>query len=171
MIERTGIITMKGNPLTLAGKELKVGDLSPDFEVLDNDLAPVKFSSFRGKVCVISSVPSLDTPVCDMETRRFNEEAGKLGADIRILTISMDLPFAQKRWCGAAGVDKVITLSDHRDASFGTAYGALIKELRLLARIVFVVDGEGVIRNIQVVKEQTEEPDYDAVLEAVNALT
>ena len=171
MIERAGIITMKGNPLTLVGKELKVGDIAPDFEVLDNDLAPVKFSSFRGKVCVISSVPSLDTPVCDMETRRFNEEAGKLGADIRILTISMDLPFAQKRWCGAAGVDKVITLSDHRDASFGMAYGALIKELRLLARIVFVVDGEGVIRNIQVVKEQTEEPDYDAVLEAVNALT
>ena len=171
MIERAGIITMKGNPLTLAGKELKVGDPAPDFEVLDNDLAPVKFSSFRGKICVISSVPSLDTPVCDMETRRFNEEAGKLGADIQILTISMDLPFAQKRWCGAAGVDKVITLSDHRDASFGTAYGALIKELRLLARIVFVVDGEGVIRSIQVVKEQTEEPDYDAVLEAVNALT
>ena len=171
MIERAGIITMNGNPLTLVGKELKVGDIAPDFEVLDNDLAPVKLSSFRGKICVISSVPSLDTPVCDMETRRFNEEAGKLGADIRILTISMDLPFAQKRWCGAAGVDKVITLSDHRDASFGTAYGALIKELRLLARIVFVVDGEGVIQNIQVVKEQTEEPDYDAVLEAVNALT
>ena len=171
MIERAGIITMKGNPLTLVGKELKVGDIAPDFEVLDNDLAPVKFSSFRGKICVISSVPSLDTPVCDMETRRFNEEAGKLGADIRILTISMDLPFAQKRWCGAAGVDKVITLSDHRDASFGMAYGALIKELRLLARIVFVVDGEGVIRYIQVVKEQAEEPDYDAVLEAVNALT
>jgi thiol peroxidase len=171
MIERAGIITMKGNPLTLVGKELKVGDLAPDFEVLDNDLAPVKFSSFRGKICVISSVPSLDTPVCDMETRRFNEEAGKLGANTQILTLSMDLPFAQKRWCGAAGVDKVITLSDHRDASFGTAYGALIKELRLLARIVFVVDGEGVIRYIQVVKEQTEEPDYDAVLEAVNALT
>jgi thiol peroxidase len=171
MIERAGIITMKGNPLTLVGKELKVGDLAPDFEVLDNDLAPVQFSSFRGKICVISSVPSLDTPVCDMETRRFNEEAGKLGANTQILTLSMDLPFAQKRWCGAAGVDKVITLSDHRDASFGTAYGALIKELRLLARIVFVVDGEGVIRYIQVVKEQTEEPDYDAVLEAVNALT
>jgi thiol peroxidase len=171
MIERAGIITMKGNPLTLAGKELKVGDVAPDFEVLDNDLAPVKFSSFRGKICVISSVPSLDTPVCDMETRRFNEEAVKLGDNIQILTISMDLPFAQKRWCGAAGVHKVVTLSDHRDASFGTVYGALIKELRLLARIVFVVDGEGVIRYIQVVKEQSEEPDYDAVLEAVNALT
>lgn len=171
MIERAGIITMKGNPLTIVGKELKVGDVAPDFEVLDNELTPVKFSSFRGKICVISSVPSLDTPVCDMETRRFNEEAVKLGENIQILTISMDLPFAQKRWCGAAGVHKVVTLSDHRDASFGTAYGTLIKELRLLARIVFVVDGEGVIRYVQVVKEQSEEPDYDAVLEAVNALT
>jgi len=171
MIERSGLITMKGNPLTLLGKELKVGDVAPDFEILDNDLSPVKFSSFRGKTCVISSVPSLDTPVCDMETRRFNEEAGKLGEDVQILTISMDLPFAQKRWCGASGVDKVITLSDHRDASFGADYGVLIKELRLLARVVFVIDREGVIRYIQIVKEQTEEPDYDAVLEAIHALT
>mgnify|MGYP001814133965 CR=1 FL=1 len=170
MIERAGIITMKGNPLTLAGKELKVGDLAPDFEVLDNDLAVVKFSSFRGKICVISSVPSLDTPVCDMETRRFNEEAGKLGADIQILTISMDLPFAQKRWCGAAGVDKLVTLSDHRNASFGTEYGVLIKELRLLARCVFIVDREGIIQYIQMVKEISEEPDYDAILDAVNNL-
>jgi thiol peroxidase len=171
MIERTGLITMKGNSLTIVGKELKVGDVAPEFEILDNDLSPVRFSSFRGKICVISSVPSLDTPVCDMETRRFNEEAGKLGEDIQILTISMDLPFAQKRWCGASGVDKVITLSDHRDASFGTAYGVLIKELRLLARVVFVIDREGIIRYIQIVKEQTEEPDYDAILEAIHALT
>ena len=171
MIERTEVITMKGNPLTIVGKELQVGEVAPDFEVLDNDLSPVKFSSFRGKICVISSVPSLDTPVCDMETRRFNEEAGKLGEDIQILTISMDLPFAQKRWCGASGVDKVITLSDHRDASFGTDFGVLIKELRLLARVVFVIDREGVIRYIQIVKEQTEEPDYDAVLKAIHALT
>jgi thiol peroxidase len=171
MMERTGLVTMKGNPLTIVGKELKVGEAAPDFEVLDNDLSPVRFSSFRGKICVISSVPSLDTPVCDMETRRFNEEAGKLGEDIQILTISMDLPFAQKRWCGASGVDKVITLSDHRKASFGTDYGVLIKELRLLARVVFVIDREGVIRYIQIVKEQTEEPDYDAVLEAIHALT
>jgi len=170
MIERNGLITMKGNSLTIVGKELKVGDVAPEFEILDNDLSPVSFSSFRGKICVISSVPSLDTPVCDMETRRFNEEAGKLGEDIQILTISMDLPFAQKRWCGASGVDKVITLSDHRDASFGTAYGVLIKELRLLARVVFVIDREGIIRYIQIVKEQTEEPDYDAILEAIHAL-
>ena len=170
MEEHTGIITMKGNPLTLIGKEVKVGDLAPDFEVLDNDLSPVKLSSFRGKVCVISSVPSLDTPVCDMETRKFNQEAGKLNADVQILTISMDLPFAQKRWCGAAGVDKVVTLSDHRNASFGTAYGVLIKELRLLARSVFVVDREGIIRYIQMVKEITEEPDYEAIMDAVNNL-
>jgi len=167
---RTGIVTMKGNPLILIGKEVKVGDSAPDFEVLGNDLSPVKLSSFRGKVCVISSVPSLDTPVCDMETRKFNQEAGKLNADVQILTISMDLPFAQKRWCGAAGVDKVVTLSDHRNASFGTAYGVLIKELRLLARCVFVVDREGIIRYIQMVKEITEEPDYEAIMDAVNNL-
>ena len=159
MQERAGVITMKGNPLTLIGKELNVGDPAPDVEVLDNDLKPVHLESFRGGVCVISSVPSLDTPVCDMETRRFNEEAGKLGADIQVLTISMDLPFAQKRWCGAAGVDRVTTLSDHRDASFGTAYGVLIKELRLLARAVFVIDGKGVIQHIELVNELTEEPD------------
>ena len=170
MEERAGIITMKGNPLTLVGKELMVGDPAPDFEVLDNDLTPVRLSSFKGNICVVCSVPSLDTPVCDMETRRFNEEAGKLGSDVRILTISMDLPFAQKRWCGAAGVDKVITLSDHRDASFGTDYGVLIKELRLLARAVFVLDREGTIRYIQTVDEVTNEPDYDAVLDAVNQL-
>ena len=170
MEERTGIITMRGNPLTLVGKEVKVGESAPDFEVLDNDLSPVKLSSFRGKVCVISSVPSLDTPVCDMETRRFNQEAAKLSSDIQILTISMDLPFAQKRWCGAAGVDKIVTLSDHRNASFGIAYGVLIKELRLLARSVFVMDREGVIKYVQMVNEISQEPDYDAILNAVNNL-
>jgi thiol peroxidase len=170
MEKRSGAITMKGNPLTLVGRELKVGDSAPEFELLDNDLSPVKFSSFRGKICVICSVPSLDTPVCDMETRRFNEEAAKLGKDVQIITISMDLPFAQKRWCGAAGVDRLITLSDHREEGFGNAYGVLVKELRLLARSVFVVDREGVIRFIQLVKELTEEPDYEAVLNAVNKL-
>jgi thiol peroxidase len=170
MEERTGIITMKGNPLTLLGPAVKEGDKAPDFEVLDNDLSPVRFSSFQGKVRVIASVPSLDTPVCDMETRRFNEEAGDLGPDVVILTISMDLPFAQKRWCGAAGVDKVITLSDHREGSFGTAYGVLIKELRLLARGIFVVDREGVIQYVELVKDLTEEPRYEAVLGAVKKL-
>jgi len=171
MEERTGIVTMKGNPLTVVGNELTEGNSAPDFEVLDNDLSPVRFSSFRGKVCVISSVPSLDTPVCDMETRRFNEEAGDLSPDVKILTISMDLPFAQKRWCGAAGVDKVITLSDHREAEFGIQYGVLIKELRLLARALFVVDREGIIQYIQIVKEISQEPDYEAVLQAVKKIS
>ncbi len=170
MKERTGIITMKGNPMTLVGNEVKVGDGAPDFVALDNALAPVKLSSFRGKTVVISSVPSLDTPVCDMETRRFNQEGGKLSSDIVILTISMDLPFAQKRWCGAAGVTRVQTLSDHRDAVFGTSYGMLIKELRLLARAIFIVDKNGVIRYIQVVNEVTKEPDYDAVLNALKKM-
>jgi thiol peroxidase len=170
MEERNEAVTMRGNPLTLMGKHLNIGDRAPDFELLNNDLAPVKLSSYLGKVCVISAVPSLDTPVCDMETRRFNEEAGKLGSDVVILTVSMDLPFAQKRWCGAAGVERVITLSDHRDAAFGESYGVLIKELRLLSRAVFVVDREGIIQYIQIVKELTEEPDYGAVLDAVGKL-
>jgi thiol peroxidase len=170
MQERDGIVTMKGNPITLMGTELQVGDKAPDFVAIDNDLNPVSFDSFRGKVCIVSSVPSLDTPVCDMETRRFNDEAGRLGDDVGILTISMDLPFAQKRWCGAAGVDRVQTLSDHRDAAFGQAYGVLIKGLRLLARAVFVVDTEGTIRYMELVKEIASEPDYDSVLTAVKEL-
>lgn len=170
MEERTGLITMMGNPLTLLGKALKVGDTAPDFTVIKNDMAPVSLSAFNGKICVISSVPSLDTSVCDMETRRFNLEAEGLGPDVVILTISMDLPFAQKRWCGAAGVERVVTLSDHRDASFGTAYGTLIKELRLLARCVFVIDKAGIIRYIQLVNEVTHEPDYEPILKAVKAL-
>jgi thiol peroxidase len=170
MQERDGLVTMKGNPITLMGNELQVGDKAPDFVAIDNDLTPVSFDSFRGKVCIISSVPSLDTPVCDMETRRFNDEAGRLGDEVEILTISMDLPFAQKRWCGAAGVDRVQTLSDHRDAAFGQAYGVLIKDLRLLARAVFVVDKEGSIRHIELVKEIASEPDYDSVLTAVKEL-
>lgn len=170
MQEREGVITFKGNPLTLVGTELKVGDKAPDVTVLGNDLSPVRLSSYRGKVCVISVVPSLDTPVCDMQTRKFNEAAGNLGDNVVVLTLSMDLPFAQARWCGAAGIDKVITLSDHRAAAFGEASGLLIKELRLLARAVFVVDQEGVIRYRQLVKEVTTEPDYKAALEAAKKL-
>ena len=171
MKERQGLITMKGNPLTLMGNEVKVGERAPDFTALDNDLTPVQFSSYQGKICILSSVPSLDTPVCDIETRKFNEEASRLGKEVLILTISMDLPFAQKRWCAAAGVDKVKTLSDHRDASFGNAFGVLIKELRLLARAVFLVDGQGILQYIQFVKEVTKEPDYDAILSALKKLT
>jgi len=171
MTERSGVITMKGNPLTLTGQEAKLGEPAPDFEVLANDLSPFKLSSLKGKVAIICSVPSLDTPTCDIETRWFNEEAPKLGPDILILTISMDLPFAQKRWCGAAGVERVTTYSDHRDAAFGLAYGVLIKELRLLARAVFVVDKAGTLRYVQVVKELANEPNYDEVLKAVGQLT
>jgi thiol peroxidase len=170
MSERKGLITFMGNPLTLTGDEMKVGNTAPDFVVLDNNLSPVKFSSFHGKICILSSVPSLDTPVCDMETRKFNETAGKLGKDVLILTISMDLPFAQKRWCAAAGVNQVQTLSDHREASFGNAYGVLIKELRLLARAIFIVDPKGVIQYIQLVKEIASEPDYEAVFSALKKL-
>jgi len=170
MEERTGIITMKGNPLTLVGNEVKAGEGAPDFTVLDNNLSPVRLSSFRGKICILSSVPSLDTPVCDLETRKFNEEASRLGPDVVILTLSMDLPFAQKRWCAASGVDKVQTLSDHRDATFGISYGVLIKELRLLARAVFLVDQKGTLRYVQIVKELTNEPDYEAILHALKKL-
>lgn len=170
MEERKGLVTMKGKPITLVGQAVKVGQKAPDFEVTANDLSPVKFSSFAGKVCIIASVPSLDTSVCDLETRKFNEKAAQLGSDVVVLTISMDLPFAQKRWCGAAGIKNVQTLSDYRDASFGNAYGVLIKDLRLLARTVFVVDKKGVVRYLQIVPEIAAEPDYDAVLKAVREL-
>jgi len=170
MEERAGIITFQGNPLTLIGKECKAGDRAPDFGAVDNDMAPVTLSSFNDRIRVVSSVPSLDTPVCDMETRTFNEQATGLSENIAILTISMDLPFAQKRWCGAAGVTRVVTLSDHRDGAFGQAYGVLIKELRLLARAVFVIDRAGVVQYVQLVKEITQEPDYDAVWRAVKEI-
>ena len=170
MSERKDVVKFQGSPLTLVGAELKVGDTAPDAEVLANDLSPVKLSGFGGKVCVISTVPSLDTPVCDIQTRKFNEQAASLGEDVVVLTISMDLPFAQQRWCGAANVENVQTLSDHRDAEFGTAYGILIKELRLLARTVFVVDKDGIIRYIEIVDELTHEPDYEASLRAAEKL-
>jgi thiol peroxidase len=170
MQERTGLVTMKGNPLTLVGTEVKVGHPAPDVELTANDLSMVKLSSFRGKVCIITSVPSLDTPVCDTETRRFNEAASKMDADVVVLAVSMDLPFAQARWCGAAGVKNVITLSDYREATFGTSYGVLIKGLRLLARAVFVVDKQGVVRYTELVKEVTTEPNYEAALAAAKKL-
>jgi len=171
MSEKPRQVTMKGNPLTLVGKEVAVGEPAPDFEVLDNGLAPVRLSTYRGKVCIVSSVPSLDTPVCDTQTRRFNQEAAALSQDVVVLTISMDLPFAQARWCGAAGIDRVRTLSDHREASFGRAFGLLIQELRLLARAVYVVDRDGVVRHGQIVREIAQEPDYAAALAAARGLT
>lgn len=169
-MERTGIVTMKGQSLTLLGDEVIVGQPAPDCEVVGKDLKLVKLSSFQGKVCLISSMPSLDTSVCDMMTRKFNEDAVALGEDVVVLAISMDLPFAQDRWCIAADVKNVYMFSDHRTASFGQAYGVLIKDLRLLARAVFIVDTAGVIRYAQIVPELTSEPDYDAVLEAARKL-
>jgi thiol peroxidase len=168
--ERTGIITFKGNPMTLLGPGLKAGDPAPGFTVVDTALNPVNLDSYAGKIKVISAVPSLDTPVCDMETRRFNQEAAGLPDRVAVLTVSLDLPFAQKRWCGAAGIDRVVTLSDYQERSFALAYGVLIKELKLLSRSIFVVDDTNVIRYIQHVTEVTHEPDYGAVLAAVRGL-
>lgn len=168
MANRT--VNMKGKPLVLAGSEIKVGDKAPDFEVVSKDLSAVKFSAFAGKVCIISCVPSLDTSVCDIMTRRFNEEATKLGDDVVVLAISMDLPFGQNRWCIAADVKNVFILSDHRTASFGQAYGVLLKDLRLLARAVFVVDKKGIVRYEEIVSEITHEPNYDEALAEVKKL-
>jgi len=170
MVERAGIITFQGNDLTLVGSEVKVGEQAPDFTVVTNDLSPSTLADYSNKILIIAAVPSLDTPVCDMETRRFNNEAAELGTDVKILTVSMDLPFAQARWCGAAGIEAVQTLSDHASASFGENWGTLIKELRLLTRAVFVVGKDGKVAYVEYVKEITEEPNYDAALEAAKHL-
>ena len=167
--ERTGIVTFKGNPLTLIGPAITAGQKAPEFQVLAQDLSVVTLASSRGRTRLISVVPSLDTPVCDAQTRRFNQEAAKLPS-VAILTISADLPFAQKRWCGAAGIDKVQVLSDHKEASFGTAYGVLIKELRLLSRSVFVIDASDTVRYVEYVPEVTSHPNYDAALAVARAL-
>ncbi len=167
MQERNDAVSFKGNPLTLVGKPAQVGDQAPGFTVLDGEVNPVSLSDFAGRVVVVCSVPSIDTPVCDTEARRFNDEAAGLGGDVVILVVSMDLPFAQSRWCGAAGIDRVRLLSDHRDASFGQAYGLLIKELRLLARAVIVIDRGGTIAYTEVVDDITHEPNYEAARAAV----
>lgn len=162
-------ITFKQNPMTLIGNEVKVGDTAPDFTVLANDLSPVTLQDSKGKTRLISVVPSLDTGTCDAQTRKFNESAAELGEDVVILTVSNDLPFAQKRWCAAAGIDSVQTLSDHRDLSFGEAYGVAIKELRLLTRSIFVVDNNDKVTYVEYVSEATEHPDYEKAIEAVKA--
>lgn len=169
-MERHGDVTFQGNPLTALGPILKVGDKAPDFELLANDLSPVLLSSSSGKIRLLLSVPSLDTPVCDMETRKFNEELDKLGGAVVGYVVSADLPFAQARWCGAAGIKSVQTLSDHRDMGFGNAYGVHIKELRLDARAVFVVDSGGVLRYVEYVREITNQPDYAGALAAIRTL-
>ncbi|RAZ66317.1 thiol peroxidase [Planococcus maitriensis] len=164
-------ITFKQNPVTLPGNEVKVGDAAPDFTVLSNSLEPKTLSDFKGKVLLISVVPSLDTGVCSDQTKRFSEEAASLGEDVEVLTVSCDLPFAQKRWTEINGVDSITTLSDHRDLSFGEAYGLTMQELRLLARSIFVVDKDGKVTYVEYVAEGTDHPDYDKALAAVKELT
>jgi thioredoxin-dependent peroxiredoxin len=168
--ERPNATTFQGNPLTLMGSELKVGDKAPAFVARTLDLKPFTLEDTKGKIRLLSAVPSLDTPVCDMETRRFNAEAAKLGDKVEIVTISVDLPFAQKRWCGAAGIDKIKVVSDYFDRSFSQAYGTLIKELHLSSRAVFIVDGTDTIRYVEYVPEIASHPNYDRALAAVRAL-
>ncbi|NLL35989.1 MAG: thiol peroxidase [Fretibacterium sp.] len=169
-MERAGIITMGGKPMTLLGKALKVGDKVADFTLLDEGLAPLSLKDFEGKVKVFSVTPSLDTPVCDLQLHWFNEDAAGQPGDVVVLNVSMDLPFAIKRFCATAGIDKVKALSDHRDASFGEAFGVLIKELRLLARSLFILDRENVVRYVQIVPEQTKEPDYEDAMKVLKEI-
>ncbi len=164
-------VTFKNNPVTLVGEEVKVGQKAPSFTVLANDMSPVTLENTTGKIRLISVVPSLDTGVCSAQTNKFNESAASLSEDIVILTISVDLPFAQKRWCGANNVDAVQTLSDHKDLSFGKAYGVVMEELRLLARSVFVIDKNDVVTYVEYVSEGTDHPDYEKAIEAVKALS
>jgi len=161
-------VSLRGNPVTLVGDEVKIGQTAPDFKIQKSDMSEYSLGSSAGKTRVILSVPSLDTPVCDAETKRFNEEASKI-PDVEIACISMDLPFAMKRWCGAAGVDKVVTASDHRDASFGKSYGVLIDGGpldRMHARAVFVVGPDDKLKYVEYVTDIANHPDYDAVLAA-----
>jgi len=167
-MERPGATTHRGNPLTVLGPALKPGDKAPDFKAVDDSLKALDLAGTGNSVRIFSVVPSLDTPVCDAQTKRFNEEAGKL-PDVKIYTFSMDLPFAQKRWCGAFGVDHVKMVSDHRDGSFGQAYGTLIKDLRIMSRAIFVVDKNNVIRHVEYVKEVADHPNYEAALSAARA--
>ena len=169
MEKRTGVITFVGNPMTLVGKEVKVGDKAPDFTLLDNGLAVKTLKDYEGKVKIFSVVPSLDTGVCDAQTRWFNQNVTALSDDVVVLTVSMDLPFAQKRWCGAAGVENVVTLSDHKDASFGTNYGFLIEELRHLTRGIVVVDKNDKVTYVEYVPEVTNAVNFDAAVEAAKA--
>lgn len=169
-VRREGLATFKGNPLTLLGAEVAVGDQAPDFAVVDNALQPVGLATDRGKIRLISVVPSLDTPVCDTMTRRFNQDAVGLSDDLVVYTVSLDLPFAQKRWCGAAGIDGIKILSDYQERSFGMNYGVLLDELKLLARSVFVIDRNDKVAYVELVKEVGDEPDYSAAIDAVKKL-
>jgi thioredoxin-dependent peroxiredoxin len=160
--------TLRGNPLTVLGPALKPGEKAPDFKAVDDSLKDVNLAGTGNGVRIFSVVPSLDTPVCDAQTKRFNEEAGKL-PDVKVYSFSMDLPFAQKRWCGAFGVDRVKMLSDHKEGSFGTSYGTLIKELRIESRAIFVVSPDNKVKYAEYVKEVSDHPNYDAALAAVKS--
>jgi len=169
-MDRYGVVTLKGSPVTLIGAEVRVGQKANDFNVLDNELKEKTLADFKGKIKLIASVPSLDTPVCDSEIKRFNDEASKLSKDLVIIFISMDLPFAQKRFCQEFEINKIKTLSDHKNASFGTNYGVLIKELRLLARAIFLIDKDDNVTYAEYVKEVGMPPNYDAALAAIRKL-
>ncbi|MBU0640652.1 MAG: thiol peroxidase [Planctomycetes bacterium] len=171
MTEREGVITFKGNPLTLIGPALKPGDESPHFTLTANDLSDLSCTAYHGQVVALSVVPSLDTPVCATQTRTFNQQATQLWSEVIVLTVSMDLPFAQRRFCGAEGIERVITASDYKHRTFGPAFGVLIKELGLLARAVFVIDRNGKLVHVEYVPEVTSEPNYEAALAAVRANT
>ncbi|QTD41421.1 thiol peroxidase [Sporosarcina sp. Te-1] len=164
-------VTFKNNPVTLLGKEVAVGDKAPEFTVLSNDLKPVTLEDSKGKIRLISVVPSIDTGVCSQQTKKFNDEANSFGDDIEVMTISVDLPFAQARWKADAGIENIQLLSDHRDLSFGEAYGVAINELRLLARSIFVIDKENTVQYVEYVSEVTNHPDYEKALEAVKKLS
>ena len=168
--QRKGVITIKGNPLTLVGVEIKVGDNAPDFKCFETLNSEVSLESFKGKNKVFNVVISVDTPVCSVQTKRFNQEASNLKDDVEIITVSVDLPFAMSRYCGAEGIDKVKVISDYMNHSFGKAYGVLIKENKLLARAIFVVDKANVVRHVEYVKEITNEPNYEAALEVISSL-
>ncbi len=170
MVERAEAVLFKGTPATLLGPEIKAGDKAPDFRVVDNGLQPVTLATDAGKIRLIAVVPSLDTPVCDAMTRKFNQDAAALPDSVVVYTISVDLPFAQKRWCGNAGIDRVKTLSDYQDRSFGLNYGVLLKDLKLHARAVFIIDANDQVAYVELVPEVTDEPDYDAALNAIKAL-
>jgi len=162
-------VTFKGNKLTLLGNEIKEGQKAPSFTLVGNDMNDVTADTFKGKTIILSVVPSLDTPTCSIQTKRFNKEAASLSDDIVILTVSLDLPFAQKRWCGAEEVESVVTASDYKYRSFGEAYGAYIKEMGLLARAIFVVGKDGTVKHVEYVPNISDEPDYAPALAAAKS--
>lgn len=169
-MERKNVVTLKGNPVTLVGEEVRVGQKAGDFKVLAHDLTEKTLGDFKGKIKLIASVPSLDTPICDLQIKRFNDEASNISKDTVVIFISMDLPFAQKRFCQEFEINKIKTFSDHRDAEFGIKYGVLIKELRLLARAIFLIDKDDIVRYVEYVKEVGSPVNYEAALDAIKSI-